>query len=34
MPLKLLMQDKIGKPAGANCEHKHSEIKLFSTLNK
>jgi len=34
MPLKILMQEKITQTSAANSEHKHSEIKRFSMLNK
>ena len=33
-PLKNVTQEKITQTSGANSEHKHSEIKLFSTLNE
>ena len=34
MLLKILMQKKIMQTSSANSEHKHSEIKRFSTINE
>jgi len=34
MPLKIVTPEKITQTSGANSEHKHNEIKHFSTLNK